>query len=166
MIAIAELVTILLLVITVLLQSLDIRLRYTDHLSIVFSLTFFSLTISHLTNVRRKRKHRLSTMLRISAFMTRLVHDLLPRCTVVAHSIKPFALSDTAEPRKIIATSILSPTLLSYIKSGAMAYHKLGDTGDRLDITFSFSLAALFISLLKASYYTVKSKQRGIRNAR
>ena len=166
MIAIAEFVTILLLVIIILLQNLDIRLRYSDCLSVTLSLTIFAFEINNYSAVRQKRKRHISTSLKIVAFATRLARELLPACTVLSHSIKPFATSNATTPPRIITASILSPILLSYIRSNALAYYEIDDTDHRLDISFSFSLAFLFISLLKASYYTVKSKQRGIRNAR
>ena len=166
MIAIAELLTILLLVLIVLLQTMDLRICYRDRLSITASLTFFSITVSGFKKPRKNRKQRLSSRLKTGAFITRALNLLLRECTVAAHSVKPFSLSDSLTPSRIIATSILSPIILTHIKANARSYYELNDTDHKLDITFSFSLLSLFISLIKASYYTVKYKLRGIGNAR
>lgn len=158
MIVLAEFLTIILIIIIVLLQAIDLEIVYRDHLHLKISSTIFSVELSKMINCKRKRKQKLTNQLYTFLFITKAASLLLSRSVVHVRAYKPFDASVTSHNGRMIGSSIISPLFLSNLKNNAAAYTESNNASERLNLLFTFSLLALFISLAKASYYVLKSK--------
>ena len=155
-----------LLVITVLQNRIDLRVYGSDRISITISLTYISLNLSKLSKNKRKRKLKFAKKLRVIAFFLRLGKALVGRSAITVDALNTHSGHLFRSDHLLTAAALGTPSVMLYLRNNAQSYEVLNRTGYDIDITISFSLASLFISFFKASYYTVKSRLKGrIRNA-
>ena len=165
MIALAEFLIILLIILAVLLQSINLRIVQSERLTVEISFTILSLQINP-DKAPRKGKQKPTKKLARSIFILRLANDLLRRSSVHVSSYRPFEASVIRSPAKLILASIYAPLILLYLKNSAGTYIESSENDVALDIRITFLLLSAFISLFKASYYTLKSKiKRGFKRA-
>ena len=154
-----------LIIFTVFNQIIDVRVLASKHITVSVSLTFFSVLLSDFGKKRGKRKQRFIKRVKRTPFYLKIANQLIRRSTIIVSSCTPSGLGNLRSDSATLFASISSPILLNYLKRTASSYLELNRNTDNIDITFSFSLASLIISLFKASYYTVKKRiKRWARN--
>ena len=167
MVALTELLLIILIIITVSLPPIDLRVSVDKRISLEISFTVFSLQLNDLTNIGTKRKQKFTKRLKNARFIVIAAHKLIHYTKVKLLSYRPFASQFYESPGRIIGLSVFSPLLPAYLKSNCAEYRAELCGSEKIDIIFTFHFIELFISLIKASYYLVKSKiKRGIRSVR
>ena len=124
-------------------------------LKISFTLFSFEFNISD----DRKTKSSLKQKIESSLFAIRFFNHALrsSSVTVESYEYNRLIFGDSAFPKIHIA--FLAPAFLAYIKSRAsMTEINESVEGNGINIKLSIVLFSLFISFIKASYYTLKKK--------
>lgn len=158
MIMIAEIFIIILIFLTILLQRIDLNINLNEELTITVSSTLFSLELKNPGKNTRKRKQKFTKSFSRVRFFIVIASDLITRSYVNVRSFKPFEPRIAKHAALLIFISVAAPQALLFLENNAAYYEKADDREDILDISFSFQLIYLFISLVKASYYRMKSK--------
>ena len=150
---------------TLLIDKVDVRLDGTKDLSLTISLSLFAIELKNLNSGRRKGKLKLSKSIKRASFSLSVLSILLKRTEVHIAACEPFELRFLqSDPKLTLALSTL-PILVGHLKRNAFCYTERSD-GEGIDVTFSFYVADLFISLLIALYYRLRTIiKKGTRNA-
>ena len=166
MIALAESLIVFLIIFIVLLQPVDVRIFGEETLNVEISLTIFSIQLNNLAQNKKKRKQKFTKKLKKILFISKIVADIINHSAVRVHSYKPFSKDIIKSNIRMIGTAVYAPLVLLYLKNSAAVYNEEYDSKHTLDIRLTFFLMVAFISLVKASYYTLKSKvKRGYTRA-
>ena len=167
MVALTELLLIILIIITFSLQPIDLRVYGDKDVSLEISFTFFSLQLTDLTKRTRKRKQKLTKRLKKIRFASIAARELIHYSKVTLFSQGPFISFFEESPEKIAVPAAALSLLTAYLRNNSAEYYEELSENNKLAILLTFHLHELFISLVKASYYLVKSKnKRGIRSVR
>lgn len=142
-------------------QIIDVRIYRDPSLKVNISFTLFAIELSPFKNTSKRKKKK--SHLRLG-FLLRLLSYILERSRVIVytHDGREADVLSPAFALKNIGFNILR----AYISGKALAYEEIGnDGGHKEEIRISFSVFALIISSLKATYYSIsKSFKRGLGN--
>lgn len=160
MLEITEYILINLIRLIVLISMVDLRVFGDKNLSVRISFMVFSVELSDIG--KRKKKRKIKNKLSKISFLLSFLNIQVPKTVITVRSFNPQSLPKTA--LGALASGILGATLLSYLNSKAMGYVLNENNSEgNIDLTFSFPLYTVFISLIQATYYYMKKrfKKRG-----
>lgn len=136
-------------------QPIELRIFKSSGTVLQISTVIWSYKTNLSSKNKNKSKLKLTKRLRLYLFLLRVAKDLLTKSYiyVVRDTV---TISEFPSAPSTIAANIASSLLISYV-SGKARFFESGV--DKIGTAvFSFRLIDLFISALKVSYYTLKSK--------
>lgn len=147
----AEIIIFLLIFLIVITQRVSIRVTKNTTTSIYVHFIFFAVRISN----SKKPNSRLIKIFKNRFFIKSIDKYLLPKTNIKIYALE----QDTTAPLpKIIANTILTNTLLTYISAHAKSVIYTPGGNNAVDVEISFILYHAIISLFLGQYYKIKSK--------
>lgn len=167
---IIELLLISLIILTILTQSLNIRIFDREIIYLRLSLTIFSLELSLKSKEGKKPKQAetsLSYKLSYYSFLIKTLNDLAEMADVTIYRLDTYDRQTNSIPL-LIFHAITTPMLLEYLAGTAHSFKASeGAIGERIDVSFDIALISVIISYLKLQYYKLRLKYKeGRKNAR
>lgn len=164
MLELTEYMLINLIRLIILISTVDVRVFGDKKLSVRISFMIFAIELS---DIGRKKKKRRSKSKRSSiSFLITLFKIQISKSIVTVRSFDVSSISQG--PVGSLFTGILGATVIAYLKAKGLGFisEEREGTGN-IDITFSFPLYTVIISLILASYYNLKKRfKRRSRNVR
>ena len=164
MLELTEYMLINLIRLIILISTVDVRVFGDKKLSVRISFMIFAIELS---DIGRKKKKRRSKSKRSSiSFLTTLFKIQISKSIVTVRSFDVSSIS--RGPVGSLFTGILGATVIAYLKAKSLGFISEEREGSgNIDITFSFPLYTVIISLILASYYNLKKRfKRRSRNVR
>ncbi len=155
MLSLALILSASLLAYVVFTQPIEIRVFKSSGIVLQISTVVWSFKINLSSKKRHKSKLKLTKRLKFYFFALRVANDLLTKSYVYIMRDAESGVEHPSAPSAIM-TGITSSLLISYV-SGKARFFESGV--DKIGTAvFYFRLIDLFISAIKVSYYTLKSK--------
>ena len=156
------LLLITLIILLIFSESVTVRIYGTKDIRIKLLLCFFSVDFPLKSEDRKEKKKSA-----IARIIPDLIRRLLPYSDVRVGSARFAEAEIYKSPSAMISGSIALSLLLIHFGNRCGTFYRAEHSNEAIDIFISFTLSALFISLIRSLYYSTK-KQIGRRgkNAR
>ena len=157
--ALIELLIICLIIYVFLIQTIDVRIYGGGRrVKVNISLTIFAIEFTPLSKKNKKHKW-IKKQFAKAKFLARLFGFLTEGASVF------ISYTDSPTESNLLKTSLylfFISALRAYAKANAESYTEVRDeTPNGTSIIFTFSLARLIISLIKAAYYSLRKNSKG-----